>query len=58
MIVQSLVIMLIVGEMIAMMMLQGAHLLRCKVSIDDDDEEEDGDDCSNFGDHCDSGRDN
>ena len=33
------------------------HLLRCKVSRDDD-EEEDGDDCSNFGDHCDSGRDN
>ena len=36
MIVQSLVIMLIVGEMIAMMMLQGAHLLRCNMSIDFD----------------------
>ena len=36
MIVQSLVIMMIVVEMIAMIMLQGAHLLRCKMSIDDD----------------------
>ena len=33
------------------------HLLRCKVSIDDDDEEEDGNDFSKFGDYDDSGRD-
>ena len=36
MIVQSLVIMMMVIEMIALIMLQGAHLLRCKMSIDDD----------------------
>ena len=32
------------------------HLLRCKVGIDDD-EEEDGDDCSKFGDYDDGNRD-